>query len=157
MEPTVKKTNRFSPFIFAAALIALLAGCSSTRVVDSWKDPSFDPSQFQKTLVVFQHPDPGGMAQGPEQLRLGQEPHPAPGEIGQIGDGEGIEVGQVVRRQQQRAVNRDALHALDPPAHRLREAARQHGLAGGEDAIARVRDLGRRLHAARPGRAGSFR
>jgi hypothetical protein len=50
---------RFFALVCAALFTALLAACSSTQIVDSWKDPSFDPAQFRNTLVVFQHPDPG--------------------------------------------------------------------------------------------------
>jgi hypothetical protein len=99
MEPTVKKTNRFSPFIFAAALIALLAGCSSTRVVDSWKDPSFDPSQFQKTLVVFQHPDPGVRRMVEEEMAR-DIPHAVPAyEV--LSDGEIRDIDRVKQKVRQ--------------------------------------------------------
>jgi hypothetical protein len=55
----MNSVQRFTLNVVGAILAALLAACASTRIVDSWKDPSFDPAQFQKTLVVFQHPDPG--------------------------------------------------------------------------------------------------
>ncbi len=37
---------------------AVLAGCASTEIVSSWRDPAFTPAAFRKVLVVFQHPDP---------------------------------------------------------------------------------------------------
>ena len=58
----------------------------------------------------------GGQDPVLEQLRLGQEPHPPPGEVGQVGDGDRVEIGEVVRRQQHRPLGGNALHALDPPA-----------------------------------------
>lgn len=40
-------------------LLALLAGCASTEIVSSWRDPAFARVPFGKVLVVFQHRDQG--------------------------------------------------------------------------------------------------
>ena len=45
---------------FSMVLIAtvLAAGCTSTQLVNTWRDPSFNgPIAFKKTLVVAIHPD----------------------------------------------------------------------------------------------------
>jgi hypothetical protein len=64
---------------FTLVLVAaIVAACASTTIVDSWKDPSFDPSQFQKTLVVFQHPDPTVRRAVEDELAR-DIPHAVPG------------------------------------------------------------------------------
>lgn len=38
--------------LLAVALLALLSGCSTISVVDSWRDPGFSSKRFEKLLVV---------------------------------------------------------------------------------------------------------
>jgi len=45
--------------LILAALIAAMAGCATTQIRSSWKDPDFAASRFGKTLVVFQSRDEG--------------------------------------------------------------------------------------------------
>ena len=49
---------RYFLLLVAAALAALLGGCASTEIVDSWRDPALAQVRFQKVLVVFQNRDP---------------------------------------------------------------------------------------------------
>ena len=45
--------HRISPLIFIITLILLLfAGCSSTKLVNSWSDPNFAGQSIQKVLIV---------------------------------------------------------------------------------------------------------
>jgi hypothetical protein len=45
--------HRIFPLIFIIALISLLiAGCSSTKLVNSWSDPNFTGQPIQKVLIV---------------------------------------------------------------------------------------------------------
>jgi hypothetical protein len=69
--------HRISRLLFACALAVLAGACATTRIVDAWKDPSFDPAQFQKTLVVFQHPDPGVRRMVEDEMAR-DIPHSAP-------------------------------------------------------------------------------
>ena len=50
---------RIRGLLFCFVLVAMLAGCASTNVVSSWKDPALDPTRLGKMLVVFQDKDPG--------------------------------------------------------------------------------------------------
>lgn len=48
---------RYSLLLFAAVLAALVAGCASTEITSTWKDPDLSRVPFRKVLVVFQHRD----------------------------------------------------------------------------------------------------
>jgi len=51
--------HRYTLLLFAAMLAAIIAaGCASTQIVHSWKDPELGRVPFRKVLVVFQHADP---------------------------------------------------------------------------------------------------
>lgn len=49
--------HRYFLLLVAAALAALLGGCSSTQITSAWKDPDLARLPFRKVLVVFQHSD----------------------------------------------------------------------------------------------------
>lgn len=51
--------HRYLLLLVAALIAALAFGCATTRIQDSWKDPDFGATRFNKTLVVFQSPDAG--------------------------------------------------------------------------------------------------
>ena len=46
-------------FLIVAAVVAAMAGCATTQIRSSWKDPDFAAARFAKTLVVFQSRDEG--------------------------------------------------------------------------------------------------
>jgi len=44
--------NRFTMALMGTALTLLLAGCASTRIVDSWSDPAFTGGPFKRVMVI---------------------------------------------------------------------------------------------------------
>src|SRR5947209_13403623 len=44
--------NGFTMAVMGAALTLLLAGCASTRIVDSWSDPAFTGGPFKRVMVL---------------------------------------------------------------------------------------------------------
>ena len=51
--------HRYTRLLSAVFLLALLAGCASTSIQDSWTAPDTGPLRFNKTLVVFVSPNQG--------------------------------------------------------------------------------------------------
>lgn len=51
--------HRYTLLLFAALIAAVIvAGCASTQIVSTWKDPELGRVAFRKVLVVFQHAEP---------------------------------------------------------------------------------------------------
>jgi len=46
------QVRRLLQAALAIAMLALLSGCASVSLLDSWKNPSFPPQKFKKILVV---------------------------------------------------------------------------------------------------------
>lgn len=42
-----------------AVIVALAAGCATTRITSEWRDPALADVPFRKVLAVFQNADPG--------------------------------------------------------------------------------------------------
>jgi hypothetical protein len=51
--------HRYTLLLVSALIAAIGFGCATTRIQDSWRDPDFSSTRFDKTLLVFQSADPG--------------------------------------------------------------------------------------------------